>query len=71
MEKEIWQAISRICNYRDLKDLKFVKTQIGYYRLEAERHKGIVRKMIHKDATFIEKELNIAIAEWKRKISTK
>ena len=65
MEQQIYEAIKRIANYRDRLDIKFVNTQIGLYRLEAEKHWGLVRRLIHRQANDIEFNLNEAVRKWK------
>ncbi len=72
MGKNIYQAIERVKLYKDILDIKFIETEIGKYRLRAERFKtedkeDWISKLIHKEANFIEKQLKLAIEEYDKK----
>jgi len=61
MEKNIWDCIQRIKLYRDKNDIRFVRTEIGKYRINALNHYGYVRLLINRQANEIENELNHAL----------
>ena len=60
MEQIIWDNLMWIKGFRRDRDraIKFVNTQIGLYRLNAERNYGFVRRYIHRQANDIENKLN-------------
>lgn len=61
-EKIIGEKLEDIKQNKNKKDaISFIQTEIGKYRLEAEKHSGFIRYTIHKTANDLEDRLNLAL----------
>lgn len=49
--------------YNKNESIKFLTIKVGQYRVEAEKHHGYVKSLIHKMANDLEKQLVNAIKE--------
>jgi len=64
MEQDIYNCLQRIALYNDILDKKYINIEIGIYRLNALKYRGLIKHLINMDANKVERELRKAIDEY-------